>query len=105
MVAGAIFLGVPHFIKDRNEAKATFDLLIKCQRQKTGRSRSTDNDMDNLIDICKRFELLNLMVPIVSAFESRETSTQFQLFSKLGKKSRASVVCRSPMVCDSVNNG
>lgn len=93
MVAGAIFLGVPHFIKDGNEAKATFDLLIKCQRQKTNRSRSTINDMDNLIDICKQFELLSLRVPIVSAFETRETSTQFQLFSKLGMKSRPSVVC------------
>lgn len=104
MVARAIFLSVPHFIKEKNKAKATSDLLIKCQRQRTSRSRWTVTDMDNLINICRRFELLNLRVPIISAFESRETSIQLQLLSKFSKKSRASVVRKSPIVYDSVSN-
>ena len=95
MVAGAIFLGAPHFVGDRQEAKRTFDLLLKCQRKGIGRSLSSSNDVEALMDVCKSFELLDLKVPVISAYESKETSTQNNVFSKLRSKGRNQVVCHA----------
>jgi len=95
VVAGAIFLGAPHFGMDKQEAKRTFDLLLRCQHKGIGRSLSSDNDVEALMDVCKTFELLNLKVPVVSAYESKETSTQHNLFSKFRSIGRNQVVRRA----------
>ena len=92
MVAGAIFLGAPHFVGDQEEAQKTFDLLSKCQNKGTGRSLSSNHDVADLIAVCKSFELLNLNVPILSAYESKETLTQRNLFSKFKSKGRNQIV-------------
>ena len=94
VVAGAIFLGAPHLVKEKQEAKRTIDLLLKCQRKGIGRSLSSDYDVEALMDVCKSFELLNLKVPVVSAYESKETSTQHNIFSKFRSKGRNQVVRR-----------
>lgn len=93
MISGAIFLGVPHFTRTKEEAKATFDLLLRCQNKGIGRNLSSQNDIESLMDVCKAFELIKLTVPIISAYESRETTTHYTLFSKFQSKVKNHVVC------------
>jgi hypothetical protein len=84
---------VPHFVQTKEEAKTTFDLLLKCQHKGIGRSLSSEYDIETLMEVCKTFELINLNVPIISAYESKETPTQHNLFSKFQSKGKNHVVC------------
>jgi hypothetical protein len=93
VVSGAIFLGAPHLVSDLATSKKTFDLLSNCENNKgLGRSLSKQHEIAVLIHICKDFELLNLKVPVVSAYEEKETSTQSYLFSRVRLRSRSQVV-------------
>jgi len=93
VVSGAIFLGAPHLVSDLATSKKTFDLLSSCENNKgLGRSLSNQSDIAALIQICKAFELVNLNVPVVSAYEEKETSTQSYLFSRVRLRSRSQVV-------------
>ncbi|KAI1425307.1 hypothetical protein F5Y12DRAFT_747918 [Xylaria sp. FL1777] len=92
VVSGAVFLGAPHLVTDQLESKKTFDLLLNCQNKGFGRSLSSHGDITALIHVCKTFELLNLKVPVVSAYEERETLMQSYLFSKFRRKGRNQVI-------------
>ncbi|KAK3328632.1 hypothetical protein B0T19DRAFT_462261 [Cercophora scortea] len=92
VVAGAVFLGAPHLVKGRQEAKKTTDLLLKCQHGRIGRGLSSESDFDALVDLCKAFDRIAINVPVISAFESKETSTHHSLFSKLRGRGRNQVI-------------
>ena len=115
LVAGGIFLGAPHLVNDKLEAKKVLCLLLKCQRKGIGRNlkyrnklepsaitfwqlqqktQLIDDDVDALMDVCKSFELLNLRVPVVSVYESKETSTH----DLVPKFRRDQVVCRAYLI-------
>lgn len=91
VISGAIFLGAPHLVSDPDQAKRTMDLLLKCQSKGIGRSLSSESDVRAITDVCKSFELVNLKVPVLSVYESRETPTQRNVFAKF-RKNRNPVV-------------
>jgi len=70
VVAGAIFLSSPHFVGDKAETKKTISL------------------------ICKSFERIALKVPVVSAYETKDTSTHRGIFAKFRSKSGRGQVVR-----------
>ncbi|KAK4143117.1 uncharacterized protein C8A04DRAFT_29133 [Dichotomopilus funicola] len=75
LVSGAIFLGSPHLVGDKQQAKLVTDLLLRGQYNGdcTG-SESDDTDVESVLEICKSFERLNLAVCLVSVVESEDTS-------------------------------
>lgn len=82
-MSGAIFLGSPHLVGDKKDAKRVIDLLLRCQHKGYDRrSASGDIDAESLLEICKGFERTNLAVPVVSIFEAKHTSTPRSVFSK-----------------------
>jgi len=94
VVAGAIFLSSPHFVGDKAETKKTISLLLKCQHKAFGGAVSSDEDVQNLTDICKSFERIALKVPVVSAYETKDTSTHRGIFAKFRSKSGRGQVVR-----------
>ncbi len=53
---------------------------------------SRDDDTDALLEVCKSFERLTLKIPVVSVYETKETSTSRSIFSKLRSKERNQAV-------------
>jgi hypothetical protein len=91
LVSGFIFLGSPHFTQDIVEAQNCLDLLLTFLNGGNGRSRSRQNEVKHLIEVCKTFETFMTEVPILSAYESMETINNQGFFSKLGRKGRGPV--------------
>ncbi|KAM4057224.1 tetratricopeptide repeat domain-containing protein [Hirsutella rhossiliensis] len=50
IIAGVIFLGVPHFVGGKKDARKTFDLLLKCQHKGIGRDLSSNSDIEELME-------------------------------------------------------
>lgn len=101
VISGFIFLGSPHFsgdVDDVEKARRTFDLLLKCQNKGIGRSLSSKAHIEDLVRVCKAFELLNFGTPVVSVYETKETVTAHSFFSKIGSKSRGQMVCLSMLI-------
>ncbi|KAG8667969.1 hypothetical protein FPOAC2_13183 [Fusarium poae] len=95
LVSGFIFLGSPHFTQDIVEAQNCLDLLLTFLNGGNGRSRSRQNEVKHLIEVCKTFETFMTEVPILSAYESMETINNQGFFSKLGRKGRGPAVPQS----------
>lgn len=92
VISGAIFLGSPQLVSDTQEAKRTLDLLLRCRGRGIGRSLSSDGDLATVVDICRAFERVNLKVPVISVYESKEAMTQAPMFAKLLRKDRNFIV-------------
>jgi hypothetical protein len=86
VVAGAIFLSSPHFVGDKHEAKRAIDRFLKCQHKGFGVTVASDGDVEVLMSLCKAFDCIALEVPVVSAYETKETSAHRGIFAKFRSK-------------------
>jgi len=89
-ISGLVFLGVPHFKSDRAIAKTTLNLLLKCS---TGDSTPIfEEDASMVINVCNRFDDLNLNLPVVSIYETYGTKIPHGILSRLVGKARNPIV-------------
>ena len=90
LVSGIIFLGTPHLMAKQEDTWERVMKLLKVTTRsasKIGSERFLEESAI-LFDIFARFEGLHLRAPILSAFETKATTTHERRF---GKNSRAIV--------------
>lgn len=92
VLSGAVFLGVPHIIKDREAAKKTIDLLLKCKEMGSTRQHADDAGAKYLIQICEGFERIGLRIPVISAYETKSTAPPRSFFRRIFSKVSNQVV-------------
>ncbi|RSL54940.1 hypothetical protein CEP54_009623 [Fusarium duplospermum] len=92
VVSGFIFLGSPHLIGDIDDAKKSFDLLVKCRNNGTVKALSSLTELSDLIEVCKSFERLGIQGPVVSAYETKETHLSSGLFAKFRTRTRGHMI-------------
>lgn len=85
IVKGAVFLGSPHLVTDKVAARDTLDMILRCQSKTFGRGSIHENDVQDIMEICKEFELVRVKFPVISAFESKETQLQRSVFARFRK--------------------
>lgn len=97
-ISGIMFLGAPHFVIDQPEARETLSLMVRCHGRVTKRllpiSKRMKDETDNvqeIVEICKAFELLGLKVPVISASESKPTLIKAGIFSRFRSQNRRMV--------------
>ncbi|CCC14292.1 unnamed protein product [Sordaria macrospora k-hell] len=86
VLSGAVFLGVPHIIKDREAAKKTIDLLLKCKEMGSTRQHADDAGAKYLTQICEGFERIGLKIPVISAYETKSTAPPRSFFRRIFSK-------------------
>ncbi|KAK1778043.1 hypothetical protein QBC45DRAFT_170503 [Copromyces sp. CBS 386.78] len=96
VLSGAVFLGVPHIVKDREVAKKTIDLLLKCKEMGAMRQRANDDDVTSFMKICEGFERIGLKIPVISAFETKSTAPPRSFFRKIFSKVSNHVIVPKP---------
>lgn len=66
---------------------------MKLNRKEVPRNSLRDDDVTNLADLCRKFEGLNLRIPILSVFEGKETKIRDNLLHSIrGSGTRKQIV-------------
>jgi hypothetical protein len=71
---------------DKHEAKRAIDRFLKCQHKGFGVTVASDDDVEVLVSLCKAFDCIALEVPVVSAYETKETPAHRGIFAKFRSK-------------------
>lgn len=82
-ISGGVFLGSPHIVSDLDQLKTILNLLLQYLHKGKGRTISSDEDAQYIFSVCREFERVNLSVPVVSVYESRETPVRQSRFKFL----------------------
>ncbi len=91
MISGVVFLGTPHIKSDRRQAARTLGHILALQSKSLIRYPFSSSDVFVFLEVCRQFEVLNLQVPVISVYESKETSQYIHILAKFIRR-RGSVV-------------
>lgn len=87
--AGIIFLGCP---STESEAWIHLRLLMKANTKEISRDNMSDVEMEAIISACRSFAGLQLNIPILSVFETRETKFRDNFFTAFRRKNNQATV-------------
>ncbi|KAL9097860.1 MAG: hypothetical protein Q9165_000186 [Trypethelium subeluteriae] len=91
VTAGVIFLGTPHLTSMGDEGWDNLKLIMRANRKDISKQNLTEEEKNSLITICKRFQELQLPIPILSVFEGKESKIRENPFLAFRASSKSSL--------------
>ena len=77
--SAVVFFGVPNLSKSVDLAETTLEQMIRAQSpnlKSLDRTRLTSNAVQDVVNVCKKFKLVPITVPVISLSERRPTTIQ-----------------------------